>query len=182
MTNSFSRRTLAQGAAWSLPAIAVAGAAPAFAASTGKLNVRFYRSAATCPVKGGVADIYLYVNLQNNTTSPVTLATPLVLTIQSTNPNRNFAAPSTSTAGSTIACVGGGALTSCPSATFTWTVPTGTTIPAGGEVDFAIHFWSQIGQPTSVTASTSDPRVIEKTRNTATDGYAILNGSCSGTF
>lgn len=35
MTQPISRRTVAKGAAWATPAIALAGAAPAFAASPG---------------------------------------------------------------------------------------------------------------------------------------------------
>lgn len=47
MTNDISRRTLAQGAAWAVPAIAVAGAAPAFASSTCQLSSVTFPTTAT---------------------------------------------------------------------------------------------------------------------------------------
>lgn len=73
MSNYVSRRTVAKGAAWAVPAIAVAGAAPAMAASPGLIEL----SGAGCKLPGNSNSTFkgyaFALTASNTTTSSVTI-------------------------------------------------------------------------------------------------------------
>lgn len=166
-SEEFSRRTLAHGVAWSVPAIALAGATPAVAASVPPFLTLQHDVLAGCVSTSGIADVYYYLNVLNNSGSAYTLTEPLVITLINTNPNRNKLRPSTSNG--TLSGSGN---------QYVWVLPPGFVIPANSDVDMLWHFLSHAGQPTSVTATTTSPLVTNPTSNSAA-GYG--NG-CTGQF
>lgn len=174
MSHPTSRRTVAKGAAWSAPVVMLTAAAPAMAASQGVLDVRFYNETG-CVGTSGCGDVYMNVNVQNNTTTPVTLASSLVFTVALNRKDRNHVAPTTSYG--TITCNTAETLTSCDS--FTWTIPTGTVIQPGAEVDFVIHALADCGFPAQLTTSTTSPLVTNKSSGTDTQGYTGPSGCVS---
>lgn len=72
--SDYSRRTVVRGAAWSVPVIAVAAQAPAFAASYPPVTINGYTEAAKCPGKsaGGNDNEFTYVFTFTTTTNDVT--------------------------------------------------------------------------------------------------------------
>jgi len=71
-----SRRSVARGAAWSVPLVAVGVAAPAFAASGSAVNVA---SLEVCQCVGqGTKKYALTVTFSNSTSTPVTLSNVVV--------------------------------------------------------------------------------------------------------
>ena len=70
----FSRRTVVRGTAWSVPVIAIAAQAPAFAASAPPIIITGYTKASKCPGKsaGGNGNEFTYIFSFTTTTSGVT--------------------------------------------------------------------------------------------------------------
>jgi hypothetical protein len=87
-----SRRSVARGAAWSVPLVAVGVAAPAFAASGSTVNVT---SLTVCQCVGqGTKKYALTVTFSNSTATPVTLSDIVVSEVGNTISNQS-PAPST---------------------------------------------------------------------------------------
>ena len=93
-----SRRSVARGAAWSVPLVAVGVAAPAFAASGAKVRVT---AVTVCQCAGGGTKRYaLTATFVNSTASPITLNSVVITeasnTIQNQTPLSTVVAPGTS--------------------------------------------------------------------------------------
>ncbi len=74
--SDFSRRSLVRGVAWSVPVVAVAVNAPAFAVSSPPVIITGFTDAAKCPGKsaGGNDNEFTYIFTFTTTTSGVTSA------------------------------------------------------------------------------------------------------------
>lgn len=158
---------MVKGAAWAVPVIVAASAAPAFAASVAGFLRLEHDVLAGCVGTSGIADVYYYLNIRNDSGAAYTLTEPWVITLTNTNSDRNKL-PASTTHG-TVENNGD---------IVTWTLPAGTVIPANSDVDVLWHFLSELGQPTSVTATTSSSLVVNQSSNSA-DRYG--NG-CTGQF
>jgi hypothetical protein len=74
-----SRRTLARGAAWTVPIVAVAVSAPAFAASAGTTPQVTALGGCRCGTGGGTTKPYrLDVSFSNTTSSSFTITDPTI--------------------------------------------------------------------------------------------------------
>ena len=83
-----SRRTLVRGVAWSVPVIAVAANAPAFAVSSPPIVITGFTDSAKCPGKsaGGNNNEFSYIFTFTSTTNGVT---PAMFTIAGASVNIN---------------------------------------------------------------------------------------------
>lgn len=86
--SNFSRRTIVRGTAWSVPVVAIAAHAPAFAASAPPIVITGYTEAAKCPGKsaGGNDNEFTYIFTFTTTTNGVT---PNMFTIAGASVNIN---------------------------------------------------------------------------------------------
>lgn len=86
--SDFSRRSLVRGVAWSVPVVAVAAHAPAFAVSSPPIIISGYTEAAKCPGQsaGGNDNEFTYIFTFTTTTSGVT---PEMFTIAGATVNIN---------------------------------------------------------------------------------------------
>lgn len=173
-TSAVSRRALAKGAAWAAPAIIAASAAPAYAVSPGKIDVR-YHNLNGCLGPGN--DANTYINLTNNTTQDITLKTPLVLRVVISNPDRSRAASSSNVG--TQKCSTGGLLTFCTSVL--WTIPVGTVFRAGQTIDMAWHLFVDYSDPAYLTVTQeSGDNVLSNPSSTSTaQGWTGPSGCVS---
>lgn len=170
MSRDIGRRSVVKGAAWTVPVIMAASAAPAFAASTASGILTLQHDVPVgCVSSSGIADVYYYLNIRNNTGADYVLAEPLVITLNATNTRRSKL-PASSSYGTVV--------NTNNNNTVTWTLPAGFVIPANSDVDLLWHFLTNWGQPTSVAVTTVSPLVTNPTSNSA-DGYG---SGCTGEF
>jgi hypothetical protein len=87
-SHQLSRRTLARGAAWAAPVVAVAVAAPAFAASPGSVTYVTAMGGCRCGTGGGpVKTLRLDVTFTNTTGSTFTVTNPAIVINGTASPN-----------------------------------------------------------------------------------------------
>jgi len=169
---TITRRELAKGTAWAAPAIVAASAAPAYAASPSKIDVRFYNPLGC---RGPGRDAYAYVNLTNSSSTDITLTSPLVLSVQISNPNRSRTAPS-SNVGTQSCRDGSGTLTGCVDVL--WTIPSGTVFRAGTTIDMVWHLLVDLGDGAHLIVNQiSGGNVLSNpSTSSTTQGYTGLGG------
>jgi hypothetical protein len=148
-SHQVSRRTLARGAAWTVPIVAVAVSAPAFAASPGSAPQVSILGGCRCGTGGGTTKPYrLDVTFTNATSSTFTITNPTItvsgtagnnVTLLATTPAQtNQVPPGTKvlryrfTRGSNPAS---------DSVTFTWTATNNTTHEAFPDTTTANVTW-----------------------------------------
>lgn len=120
-----SRRTVLNAAAWSVPVIAAATAAPALAVSPAHLGIVFDGGGGTNGLLNSV-----YLNLYSTSGEEVVLSTAITLSIEVVGLNPNTSAERSFTPGSSYGTITGRRYNSTTKTTyFTWTLPAGTRFP-----------------------------------------------------
>lgn len=177
-----TRRSVVAGAAWAVPIVMYATAAPVFAASPWEcLRLRhLVTNRLGCPLVA--ADIYY--RLAINSSCPTFVTTEnLVIDIEISNPDRTRSGLSVNTGSLETLASNGSSPTK-----IRWTIAKGRTITPSTEFTFEWHFWLDIGFSTHVTASivggTSHFSSLQANPTSSASGYTLtLTGaSCSGDF
>lgn len=171
-----SRRTLAKGAAWAAPALAVSAAAPALAVSCTDTPWDAYLeyvvtcSSTQCQV---VVRICASATCCNNTCKSVPANTAMTITLKNnstTNDSISKATGSGYTIGTGSTGPGNGVeATLNAGATWTYNITTSSAIPAGSCIQFA---WNSVNLGASYTL----------TATSATDAVPSNSTGCSKTF
>lgn len=138
-TTNTSRRTIVKGAAWSVPVIAAAIAAPAAAASTDMIDVGRYLILGACPLKPGHAPV---LSIVPGPTTGLPVGTTILLTLAGSVTFNSFGAS------------GGGT-------GFTWTSPSSVLVdlPWGLLPSAVLNISSELSntQEFTLTATASLP-------------------------
>lgn len=123
-----SRRALLRGAACSMPTVAVAAVAPAYAASTFRYAVAFGGGGGN----GLLNSVYLNFGAAPNT-GAITLDQAIRVTIRVVGLNPNTTTERSFTPSSSDSTIGTRSYNAATrTTTFTWTVPRGTVVPVVG--------------------------------------------------
>lgn len=156
------------------PVVALATAAPAYAASTANIDIGFSNNFC----RGGGRDAYTHTNLTNNSGSDIILESDVVLRVQISNPNRSRTAPS-SDVGVQSCRDTSSSLTGCSDVL--WTLPRGTRFVAGATIDMAWHFLADWGDPAHIIVSqVSGPSIFSNpSTSSTTQGYIGPSGCFS---
>lgn len=162
MPSSLSRRTVARGAAWSVPTIAVLGAAPALAASSGACSSSAYPDGTFRVADNVTSGEYTEfpVSLRNACTS-VAIPAGTIVTLQLTNDNTDNGQYKTVTSTQYATTGPTSYTTATPDQTATWTFTTTADIPGSGTLLLPVYvtngLWTANWRITSYPAGYTDP-------------------------
>lgn len=176
MPETVSRRAVATGLAWTVPAVVATSALPSYAASTGCLAVSFSSSATACPTStsnGNNQASTLTAKVTNNCGAPVVLASAALLTItvsavSGTLDTADFGIPTPAV----------GTISEAPtSPNWTWTIPSGTTLTAGSSLTASLAFKDHQKVHYAITLSvTSGAEYFTASSYTTSSGFTLSGG------